>query len=74
MDYNPSHKYLGKCLAKTIRVIHNIGSTTPLDSNTITPENLGATIEQMDHEFPNIHPKICFRCFHIFQDQKISRL
>ena len=54
MDYNPSHEFLGKTLTKIIRVMQNIVFTTSPDVTTITQENIGATIDQVDHEFPTI--------------------
>ena len=54
MDYNPSHGSIGDNLQKIIRVMRNIGFTTAPYSTTITPEKLGAAMEQMDHECPNI--------------------
>ena len=54
MDYNPSHKSIGKPLTKITRVMQSIGLTTSPDSNTITPENIGETIDKMAHELPTI--------------------
>ena len=54
MDYNPSHESLGKPLKKIIIEMLKIGFTTSPDITTITPEKIGATIEQMFHEFPTI--------------------
>ena len=54
MNYILSHEFPGKLLTNIIRVIRNIEFVTSPDSTTITPENLGATIEKMDHEFPTI--------------------
>ena len=54
MDYNPTQKYLGTPLKNIIRVIQNIGFTTSLDRTTISPENLGATIDKASHELPTI--------------------
>ena len=54
MKSNTSYKYLGKPLTKIIRVMQKIGLTTSPERNTIIPEKLGATIEQMSHEFPTI--------------------
>ena len=47
-------KNLGKPPTKLTRVIKNIGLYTSPGSTKITPENLGETIEQMDHELPII--------------------
>ena len=54
MDSNPPQLTLGKTVTKIIKVMQNIGFTTSPDRTTITQENLGASIEQMAHEFQNI--------------------
>ena len=54
MDSNPPQKFIGKPLIKIIRVIQNIGLSTSPNRNKITPENIGANIEKMAHEFPTI--------------------
>ena len=54
MKYNPSNESLGKTLTKIIRGMQNIEFATSIDIPTITPENIGATIEKMAHEFPTI--------------------
>ena len=54
MKYNPSHEFLGKTLTNIIRVMRNVEFTTSPDSTTITPENIGATIEKMARWFPTI--------------------
>ena len=54
MNSNSSKKYLGKNLTNIIRVMPNIGFAASSDRIAITPEKLGATIEQMSHEFPTI--------------------
>ena len=56
MDFNKPHKYLGKNLTNIIRVIRNIGFTTSPERTIISPKKIGATIEKMDHELPNIYP------------------
>ena len=49
VDSNPSHNYPGKPLKNIIRVVQNIGFPTSPDRTKITPENIGVTIEKMDH-------------------------
>ena len=48
MKYNPSQEYLGKPLTNIIRVMRNNEFTTSPDRTTITPDNIGETIEKMD--------------------------
>ena len=54
MDYNPSHKSIGKPLKNIIRDMRKIAFATSPDSNIITPENIGANIDKMAHKFPTI--------------------
>ena len=54
MSYNSCHKSIGRTLTKIIRMTQNIGFTASPERTTITPENIGDTIEKMDHELPTI--------------------
>ena len=54
MDSNASHKYLGRYFTKTTRVMPNIGFTASPDSTKITPDNIGKTIDKLNHDFPTI--------------------
>ena len=47
MNSNPYHESIGKPLTKIIIFMRNIEFTTSLDITTITPENIGATIDQI---------------------------
>ena len=49
MYSNPLHKSIGKPLTKIIRVMQNIVFTASPDSTVMTPEKIGATIDQMAH-------------------------
>ena len=54
MKSNAPNEFLGKAITKTTRVMRKIELTTSKDSTTITPEKIGANIEQMVHEFATI--------------------
>ena len=65
-DSNPSNIPLYKILTKIIRVIQKIRLTISPNSNTITPEKIVATIEQVDVKFQTIYSCVSMLCSFIF--------